>query len=88
MLNATPGSSRLLSWEEETQLVDHIKDMEDIGYGYTESEVQYIATDYCQSLDKSAKVKRMRRSGTEAIRTQIQAQNPKRLITRITNSDQ
>ena len=32
------------------------------------------------------KVKRMQRSGTEAIRTQIQPSKPKRKITKITNS--
>ena len=54
-LDATPGPSTLLSWEEEKHLVDHIKYMGDIGYGYTKSEVQYMATDYCQSLRKSVK---------------------------------
>ena len=45
MLDATGGPGPLLSWEEEKHLVDHIKYMGDIGYSYTKSEVQYMATD-------------------------------------------
>ena len=51
-LDATRGPGPLLSWEEEKHLVDHIKYMGDIGYGYTKSEVQYMATDYCKSGGK------------------------------------
>ena len=51
-LNATRGPGPLLSWEEEKHMVDHIKYMGDIGYGYTKSEVQYMATDYCKSGGK------------------------------------
>ena len=38
------------------------------------------------SMEKYSKVKRMQRSGTEAIRTQIQPSKPKREITNITYS--
>ena len=40
----------------------------------------------CKYLPRPKKVKSMRRPGTEAIRTQIQPSNPKREITKITNS--
>ena len=54
-LDATRGPGLLLSWEEEKHLVDHIKYIGDIGYGYTKSEVQYMATDYCKSVGKDVK---------------------------------
>ena len=38
-LDATPGPEMILSWEEEKHLVEHIKYMGDIGYGYTKSNV-------------------------------------------------
>lgn len=52
-LDATPGPETILSWEEEKHLVEHIKYMGDIGYGYTKSNVQHMATDYCKSMGKS-----------------------------------
>ena len=52
-LDATPGPETILSWEEEKHLVEHIKYMGDIGYGYTKSNVQHMATDYCKSMGQS-----------------------------------
>ena len=39
-----------------------------------------------KKMNTPLKVKRMQRSGTEAIRTQLQPSKPKREITNITNS--
>ena len=32
--------------------MDHIKYIGDIGYGYTKTNIQYMATEFCQSLGK------------------------------------
>ena len=45
-LDAKPGQATLFSQCEEKELVSHIKYMADIGYGYTKSQIQYMARDY------------------------------------------
>ena len=52
-IDAKNGTGTLLSTEEEEKLVEHIKYMADIGYGYNKSSIQYMARDYAVSLGKS-----------------------------------
>ena len=40
------GTGTLMSTEEEQKLVEHIKYMANIGYGYSKSNIQYMARDY------------------------------------------
>ena len=42
----TMGKQPLLSQEEEVRLVNHLKEMASLGYGYTRQEVADLATDY------------------------------------------
>ena len=51
-IDAKNGTGTLLSTEEE-KLVEHIKYMADIGYGYNKSSIQYMARDYAVSFGKS-----------------------------------
>ena len=51
--DAKNGTGTLLSTEEEEKLVEHIKYMADIGYGYNKSSIQYMARDYAVSLGRS-----------------------------------
>ncbi|XP_052211862.1 uncharacterized protein LOC127830955 [Dreissena polymorpha] len=47
-----PGPAPLFSQEEEVKLVDHVKTMAALGYGYTISEVVASATNYAVFLGK------------------------------------
>ena len=51
-LDARSGPERIFSLEEEQYLVNHIKYMADIGYGYTKANIQNIAGEYSRSLGK------------------------------------
>lgn len=46
------GPSPLFNQIEEAKLVEHIKDMAYVGYGYTRSEILNMATDYAVHLGK------------------------------------
>ncbi|KAH3794660.1 hypothetical protein DPMN_148197 [Dreissena polymorpha] len=46
------GQGPLFSTEEEEKLVDHVKYMENLGYGFTITEVVTKATDYAVFLKK------------------------------------
>ena len=46
------GKPPVFSLEEETRLVNHLKEMASLGYGYTRREVVDIATDFAQVLQK------------------------------------
>lgn len=56
-LDCKPGPTRLFSDEEEKQLVEHIVYMANIGYGYTISDIQYMAADFARSLGKTVRAK-------------------------------
>lgn len=56
-LDAHVGYSTIFTANEEKALVDHIKYMGDIGYGYNKVAIQSLATDYAVSLGKSSKGK-------------------------------
>ena len=45
-MDARSDPERIFNIEEETQLVEHVKYMADIGYGYTKSKIQYMAADF------------------------------------------
>ena len=49
------GKQPLLSLEEEAKLVNHLKEMAAIGYGYTRQEVADMATDFAIQLNKKQK---------------------------------
>ena len=49
------GAGTLLAKCEEKELVDHIKYMADIGYGYNKCDVQHIARDFALSFGKNVK---------------------------------
>ena len=49
------GKQPLLSLEEEAKLVNHLKEMAAIGYGYTRREVADIATDFAIQLSTKQK---------------------------------
>lgn len=51
-VDARPGGDTLFAEEEEKQLVEHVKYMSSIGYGYTKLNVQYLAADFAVSCDK------------------------------------
>lgn len=51
-LDGTRGPDTLLSHSEEQQLVDHISYMASIGYGYTKSNIQFMAAEFARSLGK------------------------------------
>lgn len=51
-LEAVKGPDRIFTSEEEMELVQHIKYMAEIGYGYTKINIQYMAADFCKSLGK------------------------------------
>ena len=44
-----------MSTEEEQKLVEHIKYMANIGYGYTKSNIQYMARNYAEAVGKTVK---------------------------------
>ena len=48
----TTGHPTLFSLEEEALLVEHIKSMAEIGYGYTRAEVVQLASDYAHDTGK------------------------------------
>ena len=48
----TTGHPTLFSQEEEALLVEHIKSMAEIGYGYTRAEVVQLASDYAHDTGK------------------------------------
>ena len=56
-LDTKVGLETLFTESEEKLLVDHVKYMASIGYGYNKSGVQYMARDYAISLNKSVKSK-------------------------------
>ena len=56
-LDTKVGVETLFTESEEKQLVDHVKYMASIGYGYNKSGVQYTARDYAISLNKPVKSK-------------------------------
>ena len=56
-LDTKLGVETLFTESEEKLLVDHLKYMASIGYGYNKSGVQYMARDYAISLNKSVKSK-------------------------------
>ena len=47
----TMGPQPILSQEHEARLVNHVKYMASLGYGYTRQEVTDMATDYCIMLN-------------------------------------
>ena len=47
------GRIPILSCEEESRLVDHLKSVATLGYGYTRQEVVDIASDFAVQLKKS-----------------------------------
>jgi len=49
------GPQPLLSQEQESRLVNHIKKMTHLGYGYTRTEVTTLATDYAVDLGLKGK---------------------------------
>ncbi|KAL3888177.1 hypothetical protein ACJMK2_000556 [Sinanodonta woodiana] len=57
-LDAKPSPARIFSENEEHQLVDHLKYMADIGYGYTKLNVQYLAADYAVSCGRNDPMER------------------------------
>ena len=50
----TTGHPPLFDQEEEALMVDHIKRMAEIGYGYTRAEVLQLANDYAHDTGKKA----------------------------------
>ena len=54
-LDAKSGSERFFTVEEEKELSEHVKYMADIGYGYTKSNIQYMAADFARSVWKEVK---------------------------------
>ena len=46
----TTGRAPVLSLEEEAKLVGHLKEVANLGYGYTQQEVVDIASDYAYAL--------------------------------------
>ena len=54
-LDTRVGVDTLFTVSEEKQLVDHVKYMGSIGYGYNKSGIQYMARDYALSLNKPVK---------------------------------
>ena len=44
-VDAKNGTGTLLSTEEDQKLMEHIKYMANIGYGYTKFNIQYMARD-------------------------------------------
>ena len=46
------GKAHVFSLEEEARLMNHLKEMARLGYGYTRREVVDIATDFAQVLQK------------------------------------
>ena len=56
-LNTKVGVGTLFTESEENLLVDHVKYMASIGYGYDKLVVQYMARDYAISLNRSVKSK-------------------------------
>ena len=51
----TTGRAPVFTQEEEVQIVDHVKAMANIGYGYARQEVVNLATDYAVLLGKREK---------------------------------
>ena len=49
------GRTPVFSMEEEAKIVEHLKDMVQLGYGYTRSEMVDIANDYVKILGKRNK---------------------------------
>ncbi|XP_060608620.1 uncharacterized protein LOC132760626 [Ruditapes philippinarum] len=56
-LEARPGPETLLSSLEEDKLAQHIKYMASIGYGYTMTNVRFMAADYARSMGKKVVAK-------------------------------
>ena len=50
----TMGGQPVLSLDEESKLVYHLKEMAVLGYGYSRQEVADIATSYCIMLGKKS----------------------------------
>lgn len=44
------GAAPLLNQEQESNVVEHVKTMSEICYGYTREEVLYLASDYAVKL--------------------------------------
>ena len=57
---AQPGPKRIFTREQEQELVEHVKYMANIGYGYSKTNVQYLAAEYFCSLShgETEKIKR------------------------------
>ena len=51
----TTGRSPLFTQEEELEIVNHVKRMANLGYGYTRQEVANMASDYAVILGKRTK---------------------------------
>ena len=56
-LDTKVGVETLFTESEEKLLVDYVKYMASIDYGYNKSGVQYMARDYVISMNKSVKSK-------------------------------
>lgn len=50
------GKAPILSMEEESKLTDHIKEMPQLGYGYTRKEVVDLADEFVRILGKRHRV--------------------------------
>lgn len=44
------GAATLFNQEQESNIVEHVKTMSEIGYGYTRAEVVDLASDYAVNL--------------------------------------
>ena len=55
MDTTSSGPAPVLNQLEEAKLVEHIKEMAYVGYGYTRAEILNMATDYAIHLGKQGK---------------------------------
>ncbi|KAH3860438.1 hypothetical protein DPMN_023337 [Dreissena polymorpha] len=46
------GHDTIFTMDEETNLYDNVTYMAEIGFGYTQKTVQYMGTDFTESLGK------------------------------------
>ena len=53
----TTGRAPVLSLDEEAKLIGHLKEVSNLGYGYTRQEVVDIASDYAYALGVQPKDK-------------------------------
>lgn len=52
-LDGARGPDTILFPSEENQLVQHISNMANIGYGSTKSYIQYMAVDLARSVERN-----------------------------------